>query len=98
MNGQEWRLSDLRGKKNLLLTFFPKCFTGGCANHLSSLRDQQAQFDATDTQILALSVDSAEGERGQKAFAQQWKLSFPLIPDTNRKLAMLYGATQNEKH
>jgi peroxiredoxin len=29
MNGQVRRLSDQRGKKNLLLTFFPKCFTGG---------------------------------------------------------------------
>ena len=29
MNGQVRRLADLRGQKNLLLTFFPKCFTGG---------------------------------------------------------------------
>jgi peroxiredoxin len=28
-NGTVRRLSDLRGQKNLLLTFFPKCFTGG---------------------------------------------------------------------
>lgn len=29
MNGSVRRLSDLRGQRNLLLTFFPKCFTGG---------------------------------------------------------------------
>jgi len=29
MNGHVRRLSDLRGQRNLLLTFFPKCFTGG---------------------------------------------------------------------
>jgi peroxiredoxin len=29
MNGQVRRLADLRGQKNLLLSFFPKCFTGG---------------------------------------------------------------------
>ncbi len=29
MNGTVRRLSDLRGQRNLLLTFFPKCFTGG---------------------------------------------------------------------
>jgi len=29
MHGQVRRLSDLRGQRNLLLTFFPKCFTGG---------------------------------------------------------------------
>lgn len=29
MNGRVRRLSELRGQRNLLLTFFPKCFTGG---------------------------------------------------------------------
>lgn len=97
MNGKEWKLSELKGKKNLILTFFPKCFTGGCANHLSSLRDHQSEFDATDTQILAVSVDPAEGEKGQKAFAAQWKLGFPMIPDTSRALSQIYGAAQNDK-
>ena len=97
MDGKVWRLSDLKGKKNLLLTFFPKCFTGGCANHLSGLRDHKAEFDAAQTQILAVSVDSSEGERGQRAFANQWKLRFPLVPDTSRKISMLFGAAQNDK-
>ena len=87
----------VEGQKNLLLTFFPKCFTGGCANHLSSLRDQQAAFDAADIQILAVSVDDAEGERGQLAFTQQWKLGFPLVPDTKRELSKLFGAAQNDQ-
>ncbi|HEX8835264.1 MAG TPA: peroxiredoxin family protein, partial [Abditibacteriaceae bacterium] len=94
-NGKTWRLSDLRGEKNLLLTFFPKCFTGGCANHLSSLRDRQLDFDAADTQIIAISVDPAEGEKGQLAFAKRWQLGFPLVPDTKRELSLLYGAVQN---
>lgn len=94
MNGKVWKLSDLKGKKNVLLTFFPKCFTGGCANHLSSLRDRQEIFDNANTQILAVSVDPADGEKGQKEFARRWKFQFPLIPDTERKLSFLYGAAQ----
>jgi peroxiredoxin len=93
-NGKAWKLTDLKGQKTVVLTFFPKCFTGGCANHLSSLRDHQAEFDKNDVQILAVSVDPAEGEKGQKAFASQWKLMFPLIPDTERTLSKLYGAVQ----
>jgi peroxiredoxin len=93
-DGKAWKLSDLKGKKAVLLTFFPKCFTGGCANHLSSLRDHQAEFDKNDVQIIAVSVDPADGEKGQKAFAEQWKLMFPLIPDTDRELCKLYGAVQ----
>ena len=80
----------------MLLTFFPRCFTGRCANHLSSLRDRQAEFDAAETQILAVSVDPAEGDRGQIAFAKQWQLAFPLIPDTQRSLSKLYGAVRND--
>ena len=90
--GRARRLSDYRGQKNVLLTFFPKCFTGGCANHLRSLNETLNAFNSNDTQIIAVSFDSAEGERGQIAFAQQLKLGFPLIPDTGRNLALLYEA------
>ena len=92
MNGIVRHLSDLRGKKNLLLTFFPKCFTGGCSNHLSSLRDRKSDFDAASTDIWAVSVDSGDV---QIAFSKQWKFNFPLIPDSGRNLCLLFGAAQN---
>lgn len=92
MNGRVRRLSDLRGKKNLLLTFFPKCFTGGCTNHLTSLQAEKAAFDANDTEVLAVSIDAADV---QIPFAQRWNLTFPLVPDVGRNLSMLYGAAQN---
>ena len=95
-NGNPWRLSAMRGQKNVLLTFFPKCFTGGCANHLSSLRDHQGDFDQAQTQILAVSVDSAQGDKGQIAFAKEWGFTFPLIPDTSRALGKQFGAIQND--
>lgn len=95
-NGNLHKLTDFSGKKYLLLTFFPKCFTGGCAGQLSSLRDNQASFDAADTQILAVSVDPADGDMGQKAFAAHLGLQFPVIPDTQRTLCLLYGAVQDK--
>ena len=94
MNGETRKLADLKGKKNLLLTFFPKCFTGGCANHLSSLRDVYSTLCNNDIEVWAVSVDSTEGEKGQKAFAKMWNLPFPLLSDTDRKLSLLYGAVQ----
>ena len=86
------RVADLRGRKNLLLTFFPKCFTGGCAAHLSSLRDNFEGFIATNTEIWAASVDPGDGPDGQQAFAAHLGLPFPLLPDTGRNLSLLYGA------
>lgn len=95
-NGKPWHLSALRGQKNVLLTFFPKCFTGGCATQLSSLRDHQSDFDTAQTQILAVSVDPARGDKGQLAFAKQWGFQFPLIPDAKRVLGKQFGAIQND--
>ncbi len=92
MNGQMRRLTELKGKKNLLLTFFPKCFTGRCANHLTSIRDAKSDFDKADTEIWAVSIDPADV---QQAFAGSLNLTFPLLPDTGRNLCLLYGATTN---
>ena len=92
MNGQMRRLSDLRGKKNLLLTFFPKCFTGGCTNHLTSIQAEKTAFHANDIEVLAVSIDAADV---QIAFAQRWNLGFALVPDVGRNLSMLYGAAQS---
>ena len=101
MNGHVRRLADLRGQKNLLISFFPKCFTGGCANQLSSLRAERDAFANADTQIWAVSIDPARSidntgqDRGQIAFAAALGLDFPLFPDTGRNLCLLYGTVEN---
>ncbi len=92
-NGNHWKLSDLRGRKNVLLTFFPKCFTGGCAGHLASVQAALLALEASQTQVLAVSVDSMQE---QTDFAAKLGLQFPLLPDTGRQLSMLYGAAQNK--
>lgn len=92
MNGKKLELSQFAGKKNVLLTFFPKCFTGRCTNHLSSLRDVYEEMQANDTEVIAVSVDPADGPRGQKAFAAMWNFEFPMVPDVSRDLCILYGA------
>ena len=93
MNGNPRKFADLRGQKNLLLTFFPKCFTGGCAGHLASLQQELSKFALADTDVWAVSVDPAVE---QTVFAAKLGLQFPLLPDTERQLTMLYGAAQNK--
>ncbi len=88
------RLSSLRGRKNLVLTFFPRCFTGKCKSHLSSLRDSFGAFQLADTEVWAVSVDPAAGDTGQKAFSDSLQLPFPLLPDVGRNLCFLYGAVE----
>lgn len=90
-----WRRpSALVGRRNLLITFFPKCFTGRCKTHLSSLRDSQPGFIAANTDVWAVSVDPAEGERGQLEFAKFINLPYPMLPDVGRNVCLLYAAAQ----
>jgi peroxiredoxin len=88
-------LSDLQGRSNLLLTFFPKCFTGGCISHLSSLQRELSALADANTEVWAVSVDPAEGAKGQRAFAASLGINFPLIPDTGRNLSILFGAANS---
>ncbi len=91
------RLADLRGKRHLLLTFFPKCFTGNCTGQLTSLRDSYADLQKQGVEVWAVSTDAADGPKGQRAFAQHLKLPFPLLPDTDRKISLAFGAVQSKE-
>lgn len=95
MNGKIRTLGEFRGRKHLLLTFFPRCFTGNCKAQLSSLRDEYTLLQANDLEVLAVSTDPADGEKGQRAYAQYLKLPFDLLSDTGRNLSILYGAANS---
>ena len=89
MNGNRVCLRDFEGRKNLLLTFFPRCFTGGCKQHLASLQNEWENLRAADVEVVAISVDPPDVQR---AFAASGGLPFPLAPDEGRQLCLLYGA------
>ena len=93
MDGKMQRLADYRGN-NLLVTFFPRCFTPNCTSQLVSLQRHAADLAAADVRVLGVSIDPAEGAKGQRAFARELGLGFPLVPDTGRNFSILYGAAQ----
>ncbi len=95
--GQTRSSSDLRGKKSLLLTFFPRCFTGNCTSQLTSLRDAYPQLQKAGVEVWAVSTDGAEGPHGQRAFGKYLRLPFPLLPDSDRKLSLLFGAVRTKE-
>ena len=91
INGKKVSLQSLRGH-NVLLTFFPHCFTGGCESHLSTLRDAYAGLEASGTRVVAVSTDDAATVA---AFAKQLKLPFAVVSDAKREIALAYGAVQD---
>lgn len=89
---QEVSLADYEGK-NVVLLFFPLAFTGVCTTELCSMRDNIADYEGLDAQILAVSVDSLFT---LDKFKAEQNLNFPLLSDFNKETAVAYGALYEE--
>ena len=89
---QEVALADYEGK-NVVLLFFPLAFTGVCTTELCSMRDNIADYEGLDAQILAVSVDSIFT---LDKFKAEQNLNFPLLSDFNKETAVAYGAMYEE--
>jgi peroxiredoxin Q/BCP len=90
--GAEVALS-LRGvlaEKYLVLYFYPKDFTAVCTREACGFRDAYAELASGDTEVVGVSVDDAETH---DRFAREHGIGFPLVPDPERRLTRLYGAT-----
>ncbi len=86
-HGKAGALSEFKGKKKVVLAFFPKAFTGGCTREMSGLRDHQSMFDEANTQVFGISMDDPDT---LKKFAESLKLSFPLLSDRGGKASSAY--------
>ena len=89
-NRQPVRLSSYRGRKNVVVVFYPLAFTGTCQSELCEIRDSIADFDSDDVQTLAISVDSAAVH---KQWAKEQGYTFPLLADfwPHGAVAQAYG-------
>ena len=90
-NGEKVKLSSFRGKKNVVLYFYPKDMTPGCTTQACNFRDQFKTFK--NAVILGVSVDSPD--RHQR-FIDKYDLPFDLISDENRKVVEKYGVWQEK--
>ncbi|MFW9855370.1 MAG: peroxiredoxin [Candidatus Thorarchaeota archaeon] len=57
-DGKKVTLSDYRGKKNVMLVFYPQDFTAVCSHQIPSYSEKLNKFDALDTQVLAIGIAS----------------------------------------
>lgn len=90
--GKKVKLSSFKGKKNIILYFYPKDMTPGCTTQACDFRDQQKNFKSTI--ILGVSIDSQE--RHQK-FIEKYDLPFTLLADIDKKVVQKYGVWQEKK-
>lgn len=88
------RLADWRGKKNVVLYFYPKDMTPGCTREAIDFDRKLADFEARDAAVVGMSVDPVDSH---KTFAQQCGLRFPLLSDVDQAVSQRLGIL-NEHH
>ncbi len=94
-NQQDIRLSQFRGQ-NVVLVFYPADFSPVCSQEHACFLNELKQFEGLQAQVVGLSVDHVWAH---KAFANQLKLSYPLLADFHPKgeVAKKFGLYLEDK-
>lgn len=87
---EDWRLSDFRGKKNVVLAFVPFAFSGVCSAQLPSYEAELDRFGDLDTEVVSISMDSFHA---LAAWAKSMGTTFSLLSDfyPQGQIVDLYG-------
>ncbi len=93
-SGSEVSLDSFRGKRNVLLAFFPLAFTGTCAKELVCFTEDFDQFADQGVEILPTSVDSVPSLR---EFKNKLHMKTELLSDFKRDISRAYGVLNEDR-
>ena len=88
-NGKTVTLSGFRGKKNVVLVFYPMDNTPGCTKQLCTIRDDWSMFEKADAQVFGVNPGDA---KSHQKFSGKFDFPFPLLIDEDKKVTVDYGA------
>jgi peroxiredoxin Q/BCP len=94
-DGKTWKLADEVGKKVVLVYFYPKDDTPGCTKEACGFRDRIAELKKENVEVVGVSFDSAESHQ---KFISKFSLNFPLLADTDGKIAEAYGTKMADRN
>ena len=86
--GETITLSDFRGKKNVVVYFYPKAMTPGCTVQACCIRDTKEALEALDTVVLGISPDPYPR---LARFEEKQQLNFDLLSDESHGVIDSYG-------
>lgn len=86
--GERVTIGEYKGKKKVVLFFFPRAFTPACTLEVRNFRDNHERISTAGAELIGVSVDRAE--RNCK-FAEAEGLQFRLVGDESRVVSELYG-------
>ena len=87
-NGKDFDLDLVKGKKNLVIYFYPKDDTPGCTKEACSFRDQFEVFSQADAVIIGISGQSVQSHLD---FATKHRLNYALLSDEGNNVRKLFG-------
>jgi len=87
-DGKTYKLSDFKGKKPVVIAWFPKAFTPGCTKECKAMTEQGGDIKRYDVAYFTASVDDAEQN---KKFAESLSLDYPILSDPTKENAKKFG-------
>ena len=86
-------LSSYRGKKNVVLYFYPKDGTPACTMQAIGFSDREDEFRKLDTVVFGVSRDDV---LSHQAFRDEHGLTVQLLADTDEEVCRLYDVIQEK--
>ena len=93
-HNQPVSLQDFKGRKNVVLYFYPKDDTPGCTIEANEFTRLASEFAAADTVVLGVSKDSCASHQ---AFIDKFGLEVDLLSDEDGSLCEAYGVWQEKE-
>lgn len=93
-HNQPVSLSDFKGKKHVVLYFYPKDDTPGCTIEANQFTALAGAFAARDAAVIGVSKDSCASHQ---AFIDKYGLKLDLLADTSGELCERYGVWQEKE-
>ena len=87
-------LSDYKGKKHVVLYFYPKDDTPGCTIEANQFTALVGAFAEQDAVVIGVSKDSCASHQ---AFIDKYGLKLDLLADTTGELCARYGVWQEKE-
>ena len=86
-------LDQFKGKKSVVLFFYPKDNTPGCTKEACDFRDRLSRFHKKNTMLFGISLDSIDSHQ---RFIDKYNLTFPLLSDEDISVSKAYGVYQQK--
>ncbi len=88
-DGKSVSLASFKGKKAVVVYFYPRDDTPGCTKEACGFRDLNRKIASRGVEVLGVSPDAAESHQ---KFRAKYKLPFRLLSDPGHKVMEKYGA------